>query len=318
MIKVLELFAGIGSQHQAFKNLGLDVEIVAISEIDKYALAIYEALHGKVNNLGDIAKIDVNNIPDCDIMTYSFPCQDLSIAGKQRGVDKDSGTRSSLLWECQKIIEKKLPKYLLMENVKNLVGATHKHNFDKWLQYLTSLGYRNYWKVLTATDYDIPQFRQRVFCVSIFGEENYIFPQGQRTTKVLKDIINNSDDNLQWFSNPFSLKREPQLSTNGLIQIGSIDDITFASRSRIYSINGFSPTLTTSHPPKIYIEGYGIRNLSPREYYLLMGFTNEQYEIAKNVKVNNKQISKAQLYKTGGNSIVIPCLEAIFKNIFIK
>lgn len=117
-LRVFEAFAGYGSQSIALRNIGIDYEVVAISEIDKYAIKAYESIHGKVNNLGDISKINVEDIPDHDLFTYSFPCQDISVAGKQASLEENSGTRSSLLWECKKIIEGKKPKYLLMENVK--------------------------------------------------------------------------------------------------------------------------------------------------------------------------------------------------------
>ncbi|OHX27741.1 hypothetical protein BKX95_03785 [Streptococcus iniae] len=136
MLKVFEAFAGIGTQRMALRNLGIPHEVVAIAEIDKFAIKSYEAIHGTVNNLGDISKINPDIIPDHDLFTYSFPCQDISVAGKQAGLDIDSGTRSGLLWECQKVIAAKKPKYLLMENVKNLVGKKHKLNFDKWLDWL--------------------------------------------------------------------------------------------------------------------------------------------------------------------------------------
>ena len=169
-LRVFEAFAGYGSQSIALRNIGIDYEVVAISEIDKYAIKAYESIHGKVNNLGDISKINVEDIPDHDLFTYSFPCQDISVAGKQASLEENSGTRSSLLWECKKIIEVKKPKYLLMENVKNLVSKKHKPYFDKWLEWLEEQGYSNTWKVLNAKDYGIPQNRERVFVVSIFGE----------------------------------------------------------------------------------------------------------------------------------------------------
>lgn len=169
-LRVFEAFAGYGSQSIALRNIGIDYEVVAISEIDKYAIKAYESIHGKVNNLGDISKINVEDIPDHDLFTYSFPCQDISVAGKQASLEENSGTRSSLLWECKKIIEGKKPKYLLMENVKNLVSKKHKPYFDKWLEWLEEQGYNNTWKVLNAKDYGIPQNRERVFVVSIFGE----------------------------------------------------------------------------------------------------------------------------------------------------
>ena len=109
MLRLIELFAGVGSQIQALKNLGIECEPVAICEIDKYAIEAYEKLHGKVLNLGDISQVDPKDIPDCDLLTYSFPCQDISVAGAQAGFDEGSETRSSLLWECEKIIKEKRP-----------------------------------------------------------------------------------------------------------------------------------------------------------------------------------------------------------------
>lgn len=164
-MKVIELFAGIGSQTQGLKNLGIAHEVIGISEIDKYAVKSYEAIHGTVNNFGDITKIE--KLPYCDLLTYSFPCQDISVAGKQAGIKE--GTRSGLLFEVERLLEgmEERPKYLLLENVKNLVGKQHKADFDRWLDRLEELGYRNYWKVLNAKDYGIPQNRERVFVVSI-------------------------------------------------------------------------------------------------------------------------------------------------------
>ncbi len=126
MLRVFEAFAGVGSQRMALRNLAIDHEVVAIAEIDKFAIASYNAIHGETLNLGDISQMNAADIPDHDLFTYSFPCQDISIAGKQAGLDLNSGTRSGLLWECQKVIATKKPKYLLLENVKNLVGKRHK------------------------------------------------------------------------------------------------------------------------------------------------------------------------------------------------
>lgn len=144
MLRVFEAFAGVGSQRMALDNLGIEHEVVAISEIDKFAIASYEAIHGQTVNLGDISQLKPEDIPDHDLFTYSFPCQDISVAGKQSGLDMDSGTRSGLLWECQRVISAKKPKYLLLGNVKNLVGKRHKANFDLWLDWLEEQGYSNY------------------------------------------------------------------------------------------------------------------------------------------------------------------------------
>lgn len=195
-LRLIELFAGIGSQTQALTNIGIAHKVVAISEIDKYAIQSYEAMHGKANNLGDIRKIE--ELPDADLWTYSFPCQDISVAGKGAGIKE--GTRSGLLFEVERLLrvasEKgTLPKYLLLENVKNLVSKKFKADFDKWLDFLSELGYTNYWKVLNAKDYGIPQNRERVFCVSIRGEHKpFVFPKPKELTIRLRDMIDETVD----------------------------------------------------------------------------------------------------------------------------
>lgn len=122
-LKVFEAFAGYGSQRMALERLHkenslFNYEIVGISEIDKFAIQSYNAIHGETRNYGDISTIDWSAVPDFDLFTYSFPCTDISTAGRQKGLDEGSGTRSSLLWQCRKAIVAKHPKYLLMENVK--------------------------------------------------------------------------------------------------------------------------------------------------------------------------------------------------------
>lgn len=126
-------------------------------------------LLAKYRNFGDITKIEWEQVPDFDLLTYSFPCQDISTAGKQRGFDEGSGSRSSLLWECARAIEVKRPKFLLMENVKALTFKKHKDNFKRWRDTLEALGYSNYWTVLNAKNFGVPQNRERVFMVSIWG-----------------------------------------------------------------------------------------------------------------------------------------------------
>lgn len=194
-LRVFEAFAGYGSQAMALERIkkydsNFEFEVVGISEIDKYALQAYEAVHGHCPNYGDIAKIDWNDVPDFDLFTYSFPCTDISNAGLQKGLEEGSGTRSGLLWECRKAIEVKKPKYLLMENVKALVGKKFKPEFERWLAELEDYGYVSYYQVLNAKDYGVPQNRERVFCISILGEhEPYIFPQPFELDQRLKDVL---------------------------------------------------------------------------------------------------------------------------------
>lgn len=194
MIKVFEAFAGYGSQSMALRRLGIDFEVVGISEIDKYAIQAYMAVHGDTPNYGDISKIDWNSVPDFDFLTYSFPCTDISTVGQQKGLAEGSGTRSSLLWECRKAIEAKRPKYLLMENVKNLVSKKFTPYLKEWLRFLEGQGYSNYTKVLNAKDFGVPQNRERVFMVSILGEASFYFPKPFTLEKRLKDVLEKDVD----------------------------------------------------------------------------------------------------------------------------
>lgn len=260
-IKVFEAFAGYGSQSIALRNIGVDYEVVAISEIDKYAIQAYETIHGKVNNLGDISKIDVSDIPEHDLFTYSFPCQDLSVAGKQKGIVRGQ-TRSGLLYECEKIIEHCRPKYLLMENVKNLVGKKFRPQFYEWLRYLKSLGYTNYAQVLNAKDYGIPQNRERVFVVSIYGEHKpYRFPTPMHLTTRISDILEDSIDPKYYINKPFHLVNKAHQA--------ELDIKGHDSNKRVYSPNGVAPTLTTmgggNQGPKI-LEHKIVQDVSVRKY----------------------------------------------------
>ena len=326
MIRVFEAFAGYGSQSIALRNLGIEHEVVAISEIDKYAIQAYEAIHGPTNNLGDICKIDPKDIPQHDLFTYSFPCQDLSVAGKQAGLGK--GTRSGLLYECEKIIEHCRPKYLLLENVKNLVGKKFKPQFDEWLAYLESLGYTNYWQVLNAKNYGVPQNRERVFAVSILGEhEPYEFPK-PRTTRDIREYLDDVKNEDLTISEKFKQQiRNTNFRTdkhkedtfnliNGNIEGFRIMDYRYDEGLRIRK-NNLCPTLTTkgtsslSATPIIYNNG-DFRFLSAREYLKLMGMRDDDID-----KIQAAGISNTQQYKMAGNSIVVDVLEAIFKELFL-
>ena len=174
-LKVLELFSGIGACSKALERLGIDFEIVDSVEIDKYAVKSFNAIHNTNFEPQDIC--EWNKDVEVDLIMHGSPCQDFSLAGKQAGGDKDSGTRSSLMYETIRIVEKLKPKYVVWENVKNLLSKKHRHNFDAYLETMESLGYTNYYQVLNAKDYGIPQNRERVFTISILGGNNYKFPR---------------------------------------------------------------------------------------------------------------------------------------------
>ena len=202
VIKVIELFSGIGAQAQGLKEANIEHEVIAISDIDKYANKVYKALHGDVYNFGDIREI--KKLPKADLWTYSFPCTDISIAGRLEGLGEE--TRSGLLWQVKRLLEiskenDELPKFLLLENVKNLVSKRFIAEFNKWLSFLESLGYKNYWKIMNAKDYGIPQNRERVFCISIRGEHSpFLFPEKQELKVTLKDLLEKEVDESYFLS----------------------------------------------------------------------------------------------------------------------
>ena len=203
-MKVLSLFSGVGAPEMALRNLNIKYDLVGFSEIDKHAIKSYCAIHGVSEdlNLGDISKIDINILPkDIDLITHGSPCQDFSVAGKGQGGTEGSGTRSSLMWETVKIIRHCKPTVVLWENVKNVVSKKHRPTFDKYLESMENLGYKNYWKVLNAKDYGVPQNRERVFVVSILDNKNFKFIDPIELTSTLKDVLETQVDEKYYINN---------------------------------------------------------------------------------------------------------------------
>lgn len=201
-MKILELFAGIGACSKALERIGIDVEIVDAVEIDKYAMASFNAIHGTNFEVQDIKEWD-KDLKDIDLITHGSPCQDFSIAGKQAGGDLGSGTRSSLMYETIRIVGKIRPKYVLWENVKNILSKKHKHNFEAYIETMKVLGYNSYYKVLNAKDYGIPQNRERVYTISIrkdIDKGNFKFPEKEELKLRLKDMLENKVDEKYYLS----------------------------------------------------------------------------------------------------------------------
>lgn len=194
-MKVIELFAGIGACSKALERLGYDIEIVDAVEIDKYAIKSFNAIHGTDFEVQDITKWD-KDFKDIDLITHGSPCQDFSVAGKQAGGDIGSGTRSSLMYETIRIVGKIRPKYVLWENVKNLLSKKHIHNFNAYIETMKNLGYTSYYQVLNAKDYGIPQNRERVYTVSIRNDitQNYKFPIVEELKKMPIDFLEDKVD----------------------------------------------------------------------------------------------------------------------------
>ena len=224
MLRVFTAFSGYDSQCLALNVLNreypvypvrpgekaepmFDYDLVGWSEIDKYAIKAHNALFPEWSdrNYGDISKIDWNTVPDFDLFTYSSPCQDFSQAGKQRGGAKGSGTRSSLLWECERAIEEKRPKYLLFENVAAVASKKFVKMFNEWQLTLERLGYTNFTQVLNAKTHGyptpVPQNRERLFMVSILDcDQPFYFPDAQPLTTRLKDVLEQNVDEKYYLS----------------------------------------------------------------------------------------------------------------------
>ena len=200
MVRVLELFAGIGACSKALTRLGIEHEIVDAVEIDKYAIQSFNAIHGTNFKPQDITKWDKDI--KVDLIMHGSPCQDFSVAGLNKGGDKGSGTRSSLMYETLRIVEKLKPKYVIWENVKNLLSKKHRHNFDAYIEAMDKLGYHSQHQVLNAKDFGVPQNRERVFTVSIRNDLNvdFKFPEPQELTIRLKDVLEQQVDEKYYLS----------------------------------------------------------------------------------------------------------------------
>lgn len=175
---------GVQKQREIYNNIKATHNLVNIQQA-----------HGD-----DLGIVDKDKY--CYVMTYSFPCQDLSSAGLGKGMEKGSGTRSGMLWEVERLLDecKELPQVLLMENVPEVIGTNNIKHFAKWLEKLESLGYKCYWKVLNAKDYGVPQNRERCFMVSILGDYYYEFPQAIPLEHRLKDLLDDNVDEKYYLS----------------------------------------------------------------------------------------------------------------------
>ena len=208
MIKLLSLFSGIGAFEKALDNLNINYELVNYCEFDKFASKAYSLIHhvSESKNLGDITKVDETTLSkDIDLITYGFPCQDISLAGQQQGLFNEDGTktRSGLFFDALRIITHTQPKVALAENVRNLISHNKKKTFKIVLDSLEEVGYNNYWQVLNAKDYGIPQNRERVFIISIRKDIDngmFEFPEPFELDKTLNDMLEDEVDEKYFLS----------------------------------------------------------------------------------------------------------------------
>lgn len=220
-VKLFEAFSGIGCQRMAFEKAGIDYEMVGISEIDKYALQSYMSIHGETKNFGSITDIKGKDLPHIDVFTWSFPCTDLSKAGKQAGMS--IGTRSGLVYEVLRILHEAkkhdtLPKVLIMENVVDLIQSKFIRQFQEVQLELEEIGYTNYVETMNAKDYGVAQNIDRVFMVSILGDYYYEFPKPFKLDKRLKDYLEDEVDEKYYISEAMMNYLTDKTERNGFVR----------------------------------------------------------------------------------------------------
>ena len=334
MKRVVTLFSGYDSQCLALRRLGVDFDLVAWCEIDEDARKAHNALFPEFanRNIGDISKVDWDvfmkmrqgpaiNYYDghyllfadeptdsgdehIDLLTYSSPCQDFSAVGRQAGGEEGSGTRSSLLWESERAIAALRPKYLLFENVGAVVSKKFKPLFESWCKRLEGYGYTNYWKILNARHYGVPQNRLRLYMVSIYGEHKpFKFPDPFPLQRKFSDVIEKHVHEKYFLSEAAirSIFATPE-GTNFRPTIdGGGEDYARALTCGDHSWRRTDNYIT---------EDGRLRRLTEREAFRLMDVDDQDID-----KLIASGIAKTQLAKMAGNSIVVNVLYCIFKNL---
>jgi DNA (cytosine-5)-methyltransferase 1 len=315
--KFIDLFAGIGGFRQGFETLGC--ECVFSSEIDTHAQQMYYENFRELP-FGDITKIDANQIPNHDILLAGFPCQPFSIAGEKRGFDD---TRGTLFFDIVRILKVKKPKAIVLENVKHFKNHDSGKTLRIILNILNELGYSTNWEVLNAKDFAVPQNRERTIIIGSLNGVKFDFNKLEKKSSVRIVDILEKDGNFEYLKEgEYTLIENPKKQPSGLIFCGyrnknirikgTRENSEHLSRvhkqpNRIYSAEGTHPTLASQESAGryfIYHEGK-VRKLTITECFRLMGFRDDFKLIG----------SKANLYNRIGNSVVVPMIEAIAKEI---
>ena len=307
MVQILELFGGIGSPRCALRNLNIPTKAIDYVEIDENAVRSYNAMFAEELEYKTQSVVGWNLKPD--ILIHGSPCQDFSIAGQQKGAEEGSETRSSLMWETIHIIQnmgKWKPKYVIWENVKNVLSKHMIANFKRYQSEMEKLGYSNSYEILDARDFGLPQARERVFTVSVLNGEKFDFSDLIRTP--MKDI------------SEFLLNNNEVPEVYDVTQPSVYNVIGCTGIKRATVIKDFAYTITTRQdrtPAQVIDCGNGrYRYLTERECWRLQGYTDEDYERAKAVQKRSGRYTMA-LYKQAGNSIAVPIFESMFRKIIL-
>lgn len=335
MINYLSLFSGIGAFESAMRNLDIPFEITNYCEIGKAQSKAYSLIHGisEEKNLKDITKVNEKQLGKVDFITYGFPCQDISSVGQQKGFTDEEGnkTRSGLFFDAARIIKATQPKVAIAENVKALVGKKFKEEFQTVLQTLEECGYNNYWKVLKASDYGIPQSRERVFIVSIrkdIDNKIFQFPKPYELKIFMKDFLEPEVDDKYYLKkvkdffikNSFNQEEKgngfrfaPQIKNNCKVAKtitakagGNMDDNYILDLNCDESIFKFD---SKNENISLY-NNEPIRKLTERECFRLMGFLDSEFDVLEG------KFTQTDLYTFAGNSIVVDVAEELLCMLF--
>ena len=311
VLKVFEAFTGYGGAHYGLKRTKLNFEIVGISEIDKFAIELYDTNFPGIKNFGDISKISTKDLPDFDLFTGGFPCQPFSSAGLGKG---ELDIRGTLFYDIIRIAKKKLPEFILLENVKGLLSKRHKPTIDKIVFELKKLGYNVYVELLNSKDFGVPQNRERVWIFATTNENfdsNYkISPKKEKLKFKIKDFVD-KNPTIDLYKNKKQVDR--------LIEIHGVDfDVKEILCLDVYNkkikIDGICPTITEPHHNSLRIvepkkDGdFRVRKVSIPEQFRLMGFKDNEVDFANQ--------SYAQLGNRCGNGWDVNLVGKIFNKIF--
>lgn len=308
MIKILELFGGIGAPRKALINQGVDHKAIDYVEIEEKAVRAYNALYDNRYKPQSVVGYDLRP----DILVHGSPCQDFSRAGTRLGGKDEDKTRSSLMWETLRIIENLgmwKPKYVVWENVKGVLDKDMIHSFNKYLNRMTELGYTNTFEVLNAIDFGIPQRRERVFTISILGHSAFDFNKlHKKPMRPIQEFLETDVTEEKYMINvPSMLNRIEEFNPEASKKYRCLDVIedscwTISTRQDRCPNAGI-----------IKMDNAQYRYLTERECWRLMGFEDSDFNEILKEYPSKPNLRNATIYKLAGNSIVVQVLEAIFE-----
>lgn len=308
MIQTLELFGGVGAPRCALRNLGIPIKAIDYVEIDEKPVKSYNEMFREELEYKTQSVVGWNLKPD--ILIHGSPCQSFSIAGKQEGADENSGTESSLMWETLNIIEQMgmwKPRVVIWENVKNVLSKHMIYNFTKYQNKMGQMGYVSNYAVLNAMDFGLPQRRERLFTVSCLDGTLFNFETlERRKTKNIKEFLENTTEEKYLVTQPSMLKRINTRNGN--------------FKGKVEVIKDYCNTITTKQMrcPNAGVIDLGdgrFRYLTEKECWRLQGFTDEDFEAAQRVNPGIPGKMNGTLYRQAGNSMPVPILESIFKQL---